>query len=105
MTTTRIGRILTEVRALALPGVFDTLSARIAERAGFPMAFVSGYGVAATAIGEPDLGLLTQTEMVERARHICGRIQTRYLAGQPAAFRNGISDSFSNPTDLRYPAK
>ncbi len=34
------------------------------------MAFVSGYSVAATTIGEPDLGLLTQTEMIDRARRI-----------------------------------
>jgi hypothetical protein len=35
------------------------------------MAFVSGYSVSATAIGEPDMGLLTQTEMIDRARRIC----------------------------------
>ncbi|MFO0960945.1 MAG: isocitrate lyase/PEP mutase family protein [Isosphaeraceae bacterium] len=71
MAATRIQRVLDEVGSLAFPGVFDPLSARIAERAGFPMAFVSGYSVAATLLGEPDLGLLTQTEMIERARRIC----------------------------------
>ena len=71
MATTRVHRILNEVDALAFPGVFDTLSARIAHQVGFPMAFISGYSVAATAIGEPDLGLLTQTEMTDRARRIC----------------------------------
>ena len=71
MGSTRIHRILEEVGSIAFPGVFDTLSAKIAQRAGFPMAFVSGYSVAATTIGEPDLGLLTQTEMIDRARRIC----------------------------------
>src|SRR5205823_6548423 len=75
MAKTRVHRILEEVGSLAFPGVFDTLSAKIAERAGFPMAFVSGYSVAATAIGEPDLGLLTQTEMIDRARRICMSVQ------------------------------
>jgi 2-methylisocitrate lyase-like PEP mutase family enzyme len=70
MGATRIHRILNEVGAIAFPGVFDTLSAKLAQRAGFPMAFVSGYSVAATTIGEPDLGLLTQTEMIDRARRI-----------------------------------
>jgi 2-methylisocitrate lyase-like PEP mutase family enzyme len=70
MGQTRVHRILDQVGALAFPGVFDTLSAKLAERAGFPMAFVSGYSVAATAIGEPDLGLLTQTEMIDRARRV-----------------------------------
>jgi 2-methylisocitrate lyase-like PEP mutase family enzyme len=71
MSPTRVHRILDEVGVIALPGVFDTLSAKIAWRVGFPMAFVSGYSVAATAIGEPDLGLLTQTELIDRARRIC----------------------------------
>jgi 2-methylisocitrate lyase-like PEP mutase family enzyme len=71
MGHTRIHGVLNEVGAIALPGVFDTLSAKLAWQVGFPMAFVSGYSVAATAIGEPDLGLLTQTEMIERARRIC----------------------------------
>ena len=54
-----------EVGSIAFPGVFDTLSAKLAQQVGFPMAFVSGYSVAATAIGEPDMGLLTQTEMTD----------------------------------------
>jgi hypothetical protein len=48
--STRIHRILEEVGSIAFPGVFDTLSAKLAHRAGFPMAFVSGYSVSATAI-------------------------------------------------------
>ena len=68
---TRVQKILDEVGALAFPGIYDTLSAKIAEKVGFPMAFVSGYSLAASTIGEPDFGLLTQTEVVERARHIC----------------------------------
>ena len=61
-------RILDEVGSIAFAGVYDTLSAKLARQAGFPLAFISGYSVAATAIGEPDMGLLTQTEMIERAR-------------------------------------
>ena len=68
---TRVQRILDEHGALVFPGVYDTLSATIAERVGFPLAFISGYAVSATLIGEPDLGLLTQTEIVDRARRIC----------------------------------
>ncbi len=64
---TRVQAILDRHGAVVFPGVYDTLSAKLAERAGFAMAFISGYSVSATAIGEPDLGLLTQTEIVERA--------------------------------------
>ena len=63
---TRVGAILEREGSIVFPGVYDTLSAKIVERVGFPMTFISGYSVAATAIGEPDLGLLTQTEIVER---------------------------------------
>ena len=67
----RVQRILDEHGALVFPGVYDTLSAKIAARVGFPLAFISGYAVSATLIGEPDLGLLTQTEIIDRARRIC----------------------------------
>ena len=59
MPKTRVHRILDEIGTLAFAGVFDTLSAKLAQQVGFPTAFVSGYSVAATAIGEPDMGLPT----------------------------------------------
>jgi 2-methylisocitrate lyase-like PEP mutase family enzyme len=91
MATTRIGRILDDVGSIAFPGVFDTLSARIAQRVGFPMAFVSGYSVAATSIGEPDMGLLTQTEMVERARNICGSVQIPIIVDADTGYGNPLN--------------
>ncbi len=51
-------------------GVWDALSAKLAERAGFELLFVSGFAVAGTQLGEPDFGLLTQTEMLDCARRI-----------------------------------
>ena len=58
-------------KTLVMPGVFDALSARVATRAGFDVIFISGYSVAATSLGEPDFGLLTQTEVVSTARAVC----------------------------------
>jgi 2-methylisocitrate lyase-like PEP mutase family enzyme len=91
MDNTRIHRILNEVGSLSFPGVFDTLSARIAQRVGFPMAFVSGYSVAATAIGEPDLGLLTQTEMIDRARRICMSVQIPIIVDADTGYGNPLN--------------
>jgi methylisocitrate lyase len=71
--------------------VFDTLSARIAERVGFPMAFVSGYSVAATSIGEPDMGLLTQTEMVDRARQICTSVTIPIIVDADTGYGNPLN--------------
>jgi 2-methylisocitrate lyase-like PEP mutase family enzyme len=44
---------------ILMPGVYDALSARIANQAGFEIIFISGYSVSATALGEPDFGLLS----------------------------------------------
>ena len=91
MKDTRIHRILEQVGAIAFPGVYDTLSAKIAERVGFPMAFVSGYSVAATSIGEPDLGLLTQTEMTDRARRICGSVGIPIIVDADTGYGNPLN--------------
>jgi 2-methylisocitrate lyase-like PEP mutase family enzyme len=91
MRTTRIHRILDRVGAIAFPGVFDTLSAKICQRCGFPMAFVSGYSVAATAIGEPDLGLLTQTEMIERARRITMAVKIPIIVDADTGYGNPLN--------------
>jgi len=90
-TTTRVHRILEQAGSLAFPGVFDALSAKLAAAAGFPMAFVSGYSVAATAIGEPDLGLLTQTEMIDRARRICGSVQIPIIVDADTGYGNPLN--------------
>lgn len=71
---TSIGSLLEEKGILLAPGVYDALSARIARRAGFEALFVSGYSVAAASLGEPDVGLLTQTEVIAAARRICAAV-------------------------------
>ncbi len=91
MSDGRIHRILNESGSIAFPGVYDTLSAGICQRVGFPMTFVSGYSVAATAIGEPDLGLLTQTEMVERARRICMSVEIPVIVDADTGYGNPLN--------------
>lgn len=54
-----------------LGGVHDGLSTLLAVEAGFPALFIGGFSVAATLLGLPDLGYLTQTEIAEVARRIC----------------------------------
>ncbi len=88
---TRVQKILDEVGALAFPGIYDTLSAKIAEKVGFPMAFISGYSLAASTIGEPDFGLLTQTEVVERARHICSSVNIPVIVDADTGYGNPLN--------------
>lgn len=91
MPPTRVQRILDEVGSIAFAGVYDALSARLARQAGFPLAFISGYSVAATAIGEPDLGLLTQTEMIERARRVCGSVDIPIIVDADTGYGNPLN--------------
>jgi 2-methylisocitrate lyase-like PEP mutase family enzyme len=54
-----------------MPGVWDALSARLVAQAGFDVCFLSGYATAATLLGLPDFGYLTQAEIAEVARRVC----------------------------------
>jgi 2-methylisocitrate lyase-like PEP mutase family enzyme len=87
----RVSRVLDIHGPLVFPGVYDPVSAKIAEQAGFPLAFISGYAVAATLLGEPDLGLLTQTEIVERARHICRSVNIPILVDADTGYGNALN--------------
>ncbi|MGA2619800.1 MAG: oxaloacetate decarboxylase [Thermoguttaceae bacterium] len=91
MSKTRVHRILDEIGTLAFAGVFDTLSAKLARQVGFPMAFVSGYSVAATAIGEPDMGFLTQTEITDRARRICMSVDMPIIVDADTGYGNPLN--------------
>src|SRR5687768_2364164 len=50
---------------LLAPGAFDAFTARLIEASGFPCVFMSGAGVSYTRLAQPDVGLVTQTEMAE----------------------------------------
>lgn len=54
-----------------MPGVWDPLSALLAERAGFTTVFLSGFAVSGTLLGEPDIGIVGQSEMADAARRVC----------------------------------
>ena len=66
---THLRALLARGGLLIAPGVYDGLSARIAEAAGFDTLYVSG-GAIARGMGYPDVGLVTQTEMVKRLEEI-----------------------------------
>ena len=91
MPQTRVEQVLATVGSLVFPGVYDTLSAKMAERAGFPLAFVSGYAVSATLIGEPDMGLLTQSEIVDRGRAICRSVSIPIIVDADTGYGNPLN--------------
>lgn len=67
-------RILAERGPTLVPGVWDGLSARLAAAQGFDTLFLSGYALAGTLLGLPDVGYLTQTEVADAARRVCAAV-------------------------------
>lgn len=70
---------------LPVPGVFNAFTARLVEDAGFPAAYVSGAGLAASR-ALPDIGLLTMTEVVTETRYITQRIQIPVIVDADTGF-------------------
>jgi len=62
------------------PGVYDMISARIADAMGFDALYMTGYGVTASYLGLPDAGLATYTDMLDRAARIAGGTRTPLIA-------------------------
>lgn len=71
MTGHELRAQLASGESVLMPGVWDALSVLLAAEAGFRTVFVSGYCVSATMLGQPDVGLLTQTDMADAASRIC----------------------------------
>jgi methylisocitrate lyase len=86
-----VRRHLTEKGQLVMPGVFDALSAKIASRTGFEVIFITGYSLSATLLGEPDFGLLTQTEVVNAAQRICAVVDTPVIVDADTGYGNAIN--------------
>jgi 2-methylisocitrate lyase-like PEP mutase family enzyme len=76
---------------LIMPGVYDALSAKIASRAGFEVIFITGYSLSATLLGEPDFGLLTQSEVVGAAQRICSVVDTPVIVDADTGYGNAIN--------------
>jgi methylisocitrate lyase len=70
----RFRRLMEQHACLVTPGIYDALSARVAEHAGFEAIAISGFGVEASLLGQPDVGLLTLTELVDQARRIASAV-------------------------------
>ena len=68
------------------PGVFDMISAKVADRAGFDALYMTGYGIAASHMGLPDAGLVSYSDMLGRAARICEAIRTPLIADADTGF-------------------
>src|SRR3954469_24675088 len=71
---------LNEPGLITAPGVYDMISARIADRMGFASLYMTGYGVVASYLGLPDAGLATYSDMVGRVAQFARVTETPFIA-------------------------
>jgi 2-methylisocitrate lyase-like PEP mutase family enzyme len=76
---------------VVMPGVYDCLSAKIASRAAFEVIFVTGYSVSATYLGEPDFGILTQTELLSASQRICSVTDLPVIVDCDTGYGNAVN--------------
>ena len=76
---------------IVLPGVFDALSARIAQQVGFSAMFQTGYGSSAALLGMPDFGLLNAGETLDNAKRIISAVDVPVLVDADTGYGNPLN--------------
>ena len=78
-------------KPLVFPGVYDAITARIAQKAGFEAMFQTGYGTSAALLGMPDYGFIGSTETIENARRICKAVSVPVIVDADTGYGNPLS--------------
>lgn len=76
---------------ISAPGVFDCLTARIVERAGFPAAYITGSGVSITRIGAPDVAVISFGEVLDQVRGIADSTSLPLIADADTGYGGPLS--------------
>lgn len=87
----RLEALLAEPGLSVMPCCFDALSARLIERAGFPVTFMSGFAVAAARLGLPDTGLISYAEMLDQGRAICDAVPIPVIGDGDTGYGNALN--------------
>src|SRR5947208_2047986 len=82
---------LREKRILLAPGVYDALSALIAEQAGFEALYLSGASIAYTRLGRSDVGLTTASEVEDTLARIADRVALPLIVDADTGFGNAVN--------------
>ncbi len=88
--TTRLRQMLQSGTMVAAPFVLNAFHAQIAASLGFQAVYMTGFGTAAER-GYPDVGLVTQTEMVQNARYIASAVAVPVLCDADTGYGNAIN--------------
>ena len=78
-------------KPLVIPGVYDAIGAKIAEKVGFEAMFQTGYGTSATLFGMPDYGFIGATETIDNARRICCAVSVPVIVDSDTGYGNALS--------------
>src|SRR5947208_17175468 len=87
----RLRELLAGGGTIVAPGAYDALSALLVERAGFPAVYMTGFGVTASLIGRPDVGLLSMREMADAARRIVSAVGVPVIADADTGYGNAVN--------------
>jgi len=74
-----------------MPCCFDALSARLVERAGFPLTFMSGFAVAAARLAVPDAGVISYAEVLDQGRNICDAVGIPVIGDADTGYGNPVN--------------
>ncbi len=91
MTTATLKHRLQQPNALLAPGVYDALSALIAEQAGFEALYLSGASIAYTRLGRSDVGLTTFSEVADTLARITERVSLPVIVDGDTGFGNALN--------------
>jgi methylisocitrate lyase len=78
-------------KPLVIPGVYDALGAKIAQKVGFEAMFQTGYGTSATLFGMPDYGFVGAAETIDNARRICRAVSIPVIVDSDTGYGNALS--------------
>src|SRR3974377_1114115 len=91
MTETTLRARLVKPPIVIAPGIYDPLTALIAERAGFEALYVSGAAIAYTRLGRPDIGLVGMSEVVETVALIRDRVRAHLVVDADTGYGNALN--------------
>ncbi|MFV0258580.1 MAG: oxaloacetate decarboxylase [Acidimicrobiales bacterium] len=84
-------RAALDAGTVVAPGAYDAMSARLVEQTGFDACYLTGFGATASALARPDIGLMSQTEMVDVVRRVAAAIDTPVIADADTGYGNALN--------------
>jgi 2-methylisocitrate lyase-like PEP mutase family enzyme len=84
-------QLVQQKRGLVVPGAYDGVSAKLVEQAGFPVVYMTGYGVSASRLGMPDMGFAGLAEMADHARNMAAAVSIPLIADADTGYGNALN--------------